>query len=238
MPLLFIILLVLCVCSFFTEGAEAGLTFLFKPDFSKLTFKTILDAIGQAFYSLSIGMGCICTYASYFSDDTKLVSTSVKVSVIDTVVAVMAGIIIFPAVFSTGIRPDAGASLVFIALPNVFQQAFGSLPLLSYIVSVLFYFLLVLATLTSVMSLQEVPTVYLTEDFKISRSKAATIVSTITIFVSIFCSLSMGPLKDFTLFGMNLFDFFDFTSGQICLPICGFLIALFVGWYILRRPFG
>lgn len=234
MPLLFIILVVLCVCSFFTEGTKDGLSFLFKPDFGKLTFKTVLDAMGQAFYSLSIGMGCVCTYASYFSNDTKLVNTAFKVSIIDTVVAIMAGIIIFPAVFSTGIRPDAGASLVFIALPNVFQQAFGSIPLLGYIVSVLFYFLLVLATLTSVMSLVEVPVAHLTEDFKLSRNKATTVVTIITIIVGSLCSLSMGPWKEMKLFGKNLFDLFDFTSGQILVPISGFLIAMFVGWFMKR----
>ncbi len=234
MPMLFVILVILCICSFFTEGAAEGLSFLFKPDFSKLSFNTVLSAIGQAFYSLSIGMGCVCTYASYFAEDTKLVNTAVKVSVIDTVVAVMAGIIIFPAVFSTGIRPDAGPSLVFIALPNVFQQAFGNIPFLSYIVSILFYFLLVLATLTSVMSLVEVPVAHLTEDFKLSRNKATTIVTFVTVIVGALCSLSMGPLKDFKLFGKNLFDFFDFTSGQIFVPISGFLIALFVGWFMKK----
>lgn len=235
MPLLFIILTLLVVCSFFTEGTKAGLTFLFKPDFSKLTFNTVLDAMGQAFYSLSIAMGCLTTYASYFSKNTKLVNTAFKVGAIDTLVAIMAGIIIFPAVFSTGIRPDAGASLVFIALPNVFQQAFGNVPVLGYIVSVLFYALLVLATLTSIISLHEVPTAYLSEDFHLSRKTAATIVTAVCISVGSLCSLSMGPLKDFTICGKNLFNLFDFISGQIMLPAGGFLIALFVGWFMRRR---
>lgn len=235
MPLLFVIMILLVVCSLFTDGTKAGLTFLFRPDFSKLTFNTVLDAMGQAFYSLSIAMGCLTTYASYFTKDTKLVNTAFKVSAIDTLVAVMAGIIIFPAVFSTGIQPDAGASLVFIALPNVFQQAFGSIPLLGYVVSILFYALLVLATLTSVISLHEVPTAYLSEDFHLSRKRAATIVTVVCIAVGSLCSLSMGPLKDFTIGGKNLFDLFDFASGQIMLPIGGFLIALFVGWFMRRR---
>lgn len=234
MPLLFVILLVLVVCSLFTSGAKAGLTFLFKPDFSKITFQTFLDALGQSFYSLSIGMGCICTYASYFSKDIKLVNTAFKIGAIDTMVAIMAGIIIFPAVFSAGIMPDAGPSLVFIALPNVFQQVFGSVPALSYVVSVLFYSLLVLATLTSVISLQEVVTAYLSEDLKMSRKKAATIVTCVCIFVGSICSLSMGPLKGIHLLGRNVFDFFDFFSGQIMLPVSGFFIALFTGWIMKR----
>ena len=234
MPLLFVILLVLVVCSLFTSGAKDGLTFLFKPDFSKITFQTFLDALGQSFYSLSIGMGCICTYASYFSKDIKLVNTAFKIGTIDTLVAIMAGIIIFPAVFSAGIMPDAGPSLVFIALPNVFQQVFGSIPALSYVVSVLFYSLLVLATLTSVISLQEVVTAYLSEDLKMSRKKAASIVTTVCIFVGSICSLSMGPLKDIRLLDRNIFDFFDFFSGQIMLPVSGFFIALFTGWIMKR----
>jgi NSS family neurotransmitter:Na+ symporter len=235
MPLLFIIMIILAVCSLFTSGAREGLTFLFKPDFSKITYKTILDALGQSFYSLSIAMGCITTYASYFTKDVKLVNTAFKVCGIDTLVAIMAGMMIFPAVFSTGIRPDAGASLVFIALPNVFQQAFGGIPALAYLVSSLFFFLLVLATLTSVISLHEVVTAYLSENFSMSRKKAASIVTVICIFVGSLCSLSMGPLDNIKILGRNLFDFFDFFSGQIMLPIGGLLIALFVGWFMRRR---
>jgi len=235
MPLLFIILAVLAVCSLFTAGAKEGLTFLFRPDLSKITFKTILAAMGQAFYSLSIAMGCLCTFASYFSKDANLVGTAVKVGIIDTIVAIMSGIIIFPAVFSTNLSVDAGPSLVFIALPNVFHQAFSSMPLLGYFVSVLFYFLLILATLTSVISLHEVPTAYLSEDFHMSRTRATTIVTGSVIVVGSICSLSMGPLKDLTLGGKNIFDLFDFVSGQIFLPIGGFLIALFVGWFLQRR---
>lgn len=234
MPLLFVILIVLVVCSVFTSGAKEGLTFLFKPDFSKVTFQTVLDALGQAFYSLSIGMGCICTYASYFSKDVRLVNTAFKIAAIDTIVAIMAGIIIFPAVFSAGIVPNAGPSLVFIALPNVFQQVFGVVPALSYVVSVLFYTLLVLATLTSVISLQEVVTAYLSENKNMSRKKAATLVTVSCILVGSLCSLSMGPLKDVRLWGRNIFDTFDFFSGQIMLPISGFFIALFVGWVMKR----
>ena len=234
MPMLFIILFALVVCSLFTDGAGRGLRFLFQPNFSKLTFYAVLAAMGQAFYSLSIAMGCLCTFASYFNKDAKLVSIAFKVGVIDTLVAIMAGIIIFPAVFSTNIPLDSGASLVFIALPNVFQQAFSSLPVLGYIVSILFYFLLVLATLTSVISLHEVPTAYLSETFHISRTRATTIVTVSVCLFGAICSLSMGPLKDLTLAGKNIFDLFDFVSGQILLPVSGFLIAIFVGWKLNR----
>ena len=235
MPILFIIMVLLMISSLLTAGASEGLRFLFYPDFSKITVSTVLGAMGQAFYSLSVAMGCICTYASYFSKDVKLVNTAFKVAGIDTMIAIMSGVIIFPAVFSVGITPDAGPSLVFIALPNVFQQAFGNIPAMGYLVSVLFYGLLVLATLTSVISLQEVVTAYLSEEFALSRTKAAGIVTVVCVFVGSLCALSMGPLKDFTIGGRNLFDFFDFFSGQIMLPIGGFLIALFVGWFMRRR---
>ncbi|MBR1594273.1 MAG: sodium-dependent transporter [Alloprevotella sp.] len=230
MPMLFILLIVLCVCSFFTKGAAEGLTFLFKPDFSKVTFGTILAALGQAFFSLSIGMGCLCTYASYFTRETNLLGTAFKVAGIDTLVAIMAGIIIFPAVFSAGIHPDAGASLVFIALPGVFQEAFGGLPWLAYAVSVMFYFLLILATLTSLVSLHEVPTAFLAEDFHMSRRRATSVVTVTVILVGTLCSLSMGPLSGYTLFDKNIFDCFDWVSSQVLLVVGGGMITFFVGW--------
>ena len=234
MPMLFVILAVLSVFSLFTDGAKEGLSFLFKADFGKITFSVILVAMGQAFYSLSLAMGCICTYASYFSKDTRLVNTAFKVGTIDTIVAVMSGIIIFPAVFSAHFAVDSGPSLVFIALPNVFQQAFSSIPIGGYIVSILFYFLLVLATLTSVISLHEVPTAYLSEKYHISRKRATSIVTITVIVIGSICALSTGPLKDITLGGKGIFDLFDYISGNILLPIGGVLISIFVGWFMDR----
>jgi len=235
MPLLFVILFVLAVGAFFTPGAAEGMAFLFKPDFSKVTFDTVLSAMGQAFFSLSIGMGCLCTYASYFSHDTNLVGTAFKVGGIDTLVAVLASMIIFPAVFAAGIRPEAGASLVFVALPHVFQDSFAAVPLVGYAVQLLFYFLLVLATLTSVISLQEVPTAWLMEDFKLSRRRAAGIVSGVCLAVGALCSLSMGPLAGVQVAGMGLFDLFDTVASKVLLPLSGFLVTFFVGWFLRRR---
>ena len=149
MPMLFILLLILAGCAVALPNAGAGLEFLLKPDFSKVNGSVLLGAIGQAFFSLSIGMGCLCTYASYFKADTNLPKTAFSVAIIDTSVAVLAGIIIFPAAFSVGIQPDMGPSLLFVTLPNVFQQAFGNLPWLAVILSVMFYILLALAALTS-----------------------------------------------------------------------------------------
>ena len=157
MPLLFIIILILVVCSVSLPGANKGIEFLLKPDFSKVNGNVFLSAMGQAFFSLSLGMGCLCTYASYFSKETNLTKTAFSVGIIDTLVAILAGFIIFPAAFSVGIQPDAGPSLIFITLPNVFQQAFSGIPILAYIFSVMFYVLLAVAALTSTISMQYCP---------------------------------------------------------------------------------
>ena len=235
MPLLFVLLLVLAVCSISLPGSGAGLEFLLKPDFSKVDGNVLLGAMGQAFFSLSLGMGCLCTYASYFRSDTNLPRTAFNVSIIDTLVAFLAGIIIFPAAFSVGIQPDAGPSLLFITLPNVFQQAFGSMPWLAITLSLMFYVLLALAALTSTISLHEVVTAYLHEEFNLTRKKAAWMVTTGCIVLGVFCSLSLGPGKEYTLFGLTLFDLFDFVTAKIMLPLGGRFIAIFTGWYLAKR---
>ena len=189
MPTLFIIILILVGCSVTLPGAGKGIEFLLKPDFSKVDGNVFLGAMGQAFFSLSLGMGCLCTYASYFSKNTNLTRTAFSVGIIDTFVAVLAGFIIFPAAFSVGIQPDAGPSLIFITLPNVFQQAFSGIPILAYIFSVMFYVLLALAALTSTISLHEVVTAYLHEEFNFTRGKAARLVTTGCILLGILCSL-------------------------------------------------
>lgn len=235
MPLLFILLLVLTGCSISLPNAGEGIRFLLQPDFSKVDSSVLLGAMGQAFFSLSLGMGCLCTYASYFRDDTKLPRTAVNVALIDTMVAILAGFIIFPAAFSVGISPDSGPSLLFITLPNVFQQAFGSLPLLATLLSFLFYLLLALAALTSTISLHEVATVYLCEEFHLARPKAARWITTVCAFIGICCSLSLGVGSNLTLFGLTLFDLFDFLTAKIMLPGGGLLIALFAGWYLDKK---
>lgn len=235
MPMLFILLLLLAACSISLPGAGAGVEFLLKPDFSKVDGDVLLGAMGQAFFSLSLGMGCLCTYASYFRDDTNLPRTAFNVAAIDTLVAILAGFIIFPAAFSVGIQPDAGSSLLFITLPNVFQQAFGSLPWLAVLLSLMFYVLLALAALTSTISLHEVVTAYLYEEFNFSRKKAARLVTSLCILLGVLCSLSLGVGKDYTLFGLTLFDLFDFVTAKIMLSAGAFLIAIFVGWYLDKK---
>ena len=235
MPTLFIIILILVGCSVTLPGAGKGIEFLLKPDFSKVDGNVFLGAIGQAFFSLSLGMGCLCTYASYFSKNTNLSRTAFSVGIIDTFVAVLAGFIIFPAAFSVGIQPDAGPSLIFITLPNVFQQAFSGIPILAYIFSVMFYVLLALAALTSTISLHEVVTAYLHEEFNFTRGKAARLVTTGCILLGILCSLSLGVTKEFTIFGLGMFDLFDFVTAKLMLPLGGLLISIFTGWYLDKK---
>lgn len=235
MPTLFIIILVLVGCSVTLPGASRGIEFLLKPDFSKVDGNVFLGAMGQAFFSLSLGMGCLCTYASYFSKDTNLTRTAFSVGIIDTFVAVLAGFIIFPAAFSVGIQPDAGPSLIFITLPNVFQQAFNGIPVLAYIFSVMFYVLLALAALTSTISLHEVVTAYLHEEFNFTRGKAARLVTAGCILLGVLCSLSLGVTKDFTIFGLGMFDLFDFVTAKLMLPLGGLLISIFTGWYLDKK---
>ena len=233
MPVLFILILVLAVCSMSLPDASKGLEFLLKPDFSKVNADVFLGAMGQAFFSLSLGMGCLSTYASYFGSDTQMGKTALSVGVIDTMVAILAGLIIFPAAFSVGIQPDAGPSLIFITLPNVFQQAFGGVPFLAMIFSLMFYVLLALAALTSTISLHEVVTAYLNEQFGMSRGRAAVWVTGFCVVTGVLSSLSLGVWDD-KFFGLSFFDLLDFVTAKLMLPLSGLLVSLFVGWYLKR----
>ena len=235
MPTLFILLLIIVVASCMLPDAEKGIEFLFKPDFKKINSEVFLAALGQSFYSMSIAMGCICTYASYFSKHTNLTNSAVQIGVIDFIVALLAGLVIFPAAFSVGVRPDSGPSLIFITLPNVFQQAFSFIPSLGYFISVLFYILLSMAALTSLMSLHEVSTAFLQEEIVITRKKAARIVTISTIIVGAMCSLSLGAWSKYQFFGKTVFDLFDFVTGQLFLPIVGFLTCIFIGWFVPHK---
>lgn len=232
MPALFILLLVIVVASCMLPNADRGIDFLFKPDFSKFDRGVFLSALGQSFYSLSIAMGCICTYASYYSRKTNLLGSALQISFIDTLVAILAGLMIFPAAFSVGINPGSGASLVFITLPNVFNQAFAGMPLLGWVVSLMFYLLLSLAALTSLISLHEVGTAFFYEELHISRRKGAAIVTAATMVVGVFCSLSLTNCDGLQIAGKPLFEVFDFVTGQIFLPVGGFLTCIFLGWFV------
>jgi len=235
MPTLFILLLIIVVASCLLPNASKGIAFLFKPDFSKVNQGVFLGALGQSFYSLSIAMGCICTYASYYTRQTNLLNTAAQISIIDTMVAILAGLMIFPAAFSVGINPDSGPSLIFITLPNVFNEVFGGMPFIGWIISLMFYLLLTLAALTSLMSLHEVSTAFFYEELHISRKRGATIVTVSTTVIGCFCSLSLGALSGLSIGGKSLFDIFDFVTGQVFLPIGGFLTCIFLGWFVPKQ---
>ena len=238
MPTLFVITIFLAVCSIMLPGASKGVELLLKPDWSKVDSTTILEAMGQAFYSLSLAMGCLCTYASYFEKNTPLAKSAVNVALIDTLIAIMAGFIIFPSIFNIGMDPNeagVGASLTFVSLPNVFQQALGDGSVLAVVFSAMFYFLLFVAALTSAISLHEVVTAYVTEEFNMSRKKGATLVTATILVLGTLCSLSFGPLSGVTLFDRNIFEIFDDFSGRILLPLGGMLISIFAGWVLDRR---
>lgn len=225
MPLLFVMVIIIAVRSVTLPGSGAGLDFLFKPDFSKVTASTVLDALGQAFFSLSVGFGIIFTYASYVNKNENLIKMSAQTATADTLFAIIAGIAIMPAVFAFGISPSQGPGLVFVTLPYVFAQ----LPLGS-VLAAIFFFVLFVAALTSAISLLEVAVAYVLEEFKIGRKAAVLIVTLIVLFLGTFCSLSQGLLGSVKIFGNNIFDLFDKTTANILIPLGALLIVLFAGW--------
>lgn len=236
MPLLLVIIVILVGCSLSMPGSAEGIRFLLQPDFSKVTPHVVLSAMGQAFFSLSVGIGCLATYASYFNKDMNLAGSAANVCAIDTMVAIVSGFIIFPAVFSVeGVQADAGAGLVFITLPHVFSSAFAQIPLVGYMFSSLFYLLLLLAALTSSISMHEICTAFVSEHYSLTRKKAATLVTLVYMVLGTACSLSFGPWKDYTLAGMTVFSWFDFITAMFIMPIGGIFISLFAGWYLDRK---
>jgi neurotransmitter:Na+ symporter, NSS family len=230
MPMLFIIIVLLCIRSLTLEGGSEGLAFLFKPDFSKVGGRTILYALGQAFFSLSLGMGALITYSSYFGKKENLAVTAVEVSVADSIIAILAGVMIFPAVFAFNIEPSSGPSLVFITLPGIFQQMPGG-----DFFGALFFILLAVAALTSTISLLEVVVAFFSEEMMISRRMATALATAAISVLGVFASLSFGPLRDFTLFGKSIFDLLDYTASNVLLPLGGLLIVLFVGWFAGKK---
>ena len=227
MPVLFLLLIVLVVRSISLEGAKAGVDFLFKPDFQEVKSTVFLDAMGQAFFSLSLGMGCMMTYASYFKDNTNLTATAVQVSVLDTLVALLAGMVIFPSAFALTTNPDTivselvagGPGLLFITVPGLFNQMEGSM-----IWSAMFFLLLAIAALTSTISLMEVVTIYIQEEHKVSRKKGL-------LFVVIGV-LALGALSALS---PQFFNILDMASAKIMLPVGGLFISLFAGWYLDKK---
>jgi NSS family neurotransmitter:Na+ symporter len=229
MPMLFILVLLLAIRSLTLDGAGEGVRFLLYPDFSKITGETMLAALGQAFFSLSLGMGCIITYGSYVNRKENLFKISFMSAFADTGFAILAGLAVMPAVFAFGISPGQGPSLVFITLPQIFaQMPFGG------IISIAFFFILLIAAITSAISLLEVVVAYFTEELKMTRKVAVVVTFIIIGLFGTFSSLSQGPLSDVKIFGKTFFDLFDYASSNVLLPVGGLLVVLFVGWRMKR----
>lgn len=227
MPLLAVILIFLVIVSLNLPDAQKGLEYMFKPDFSKVTPKMVLAALGQAFFTLSIGMGALLTYGSYIKEDKSLVKSVYTIILSDTAFAVLAGIMIFPAVFSFNMAPDSGAGLVFVTLPKIFSNIpYGN------IVSFAFFILLFSAALTSGISVVEGPCATLIERFKISRTKACALLFTIISLIAIPTTLSFGILSDIKIFDKTLFTFLDYTTSNIMLPLNTLFLCLISGWYL------
>ncbi len=225
MPTLLGLLVLLIFRSVTLPGSAEGLAFLFKPDFSKLTFEVILLAMGQAFYSLSLGMGVMITYGSYLDRNTDIFISAGWVAGLDASIAVMAGIAIFPALFSVGLAPSSGPGLTYIVLPAVF----GELPFGSFLAT-LFFLLLTIAAVTSAISLLEVLVSFATDEWHWNRKRSTIIMAIVAFLLGIPSAMSFGAWGDKKLFGLNFFDFADFLSANVLLPVGGIMIALFVGW--------
>ena len=229
MPLLFFIVVAIAIYSMTLPGASAGLDYLFNPDFSKITGKAIAAALGQAFFSLSLGFGTIMTYASYVSKKENIMFQSAATAVSDLMFAMIAGMAIMPAVFAFGLNPQSGPGLVFETLPFVF----GQMPA-GGVVAILFFLALLVAALTSSISMLEVAVAYLVEEKKFSRLWACVVLFAVCWVVGAICSLSFGPLSDIKIDGGNIFDFFDNLSSNILMTLGSLLTVLFVGWRLKK----
>lgn len=229
MPLLFIIVVAIAIYSLMLPGASAGVDYLFRPDFSKIDAKACASALGQAFFSLSLGFGTIMTYASYVSKGDNIMTQSAATAISDLMFALIAGVAIMPAVFAFGIDPQAGPGLVFETLPYIFgQMPAGGL------IAILFFAALLVAALTSSISMLEVAVAYLVEEKKFSRVWACITLFVICWIVGALCSLSFGPLSDIRINGDNLFDFFDSLSSNVLMTLGSLFTVLFVGWRLKR----
>ncbi len=229
MPILFLLILLLCVYAMQTGAFLEGLRYLFMPDFSKINPQVMLEALGQAFFTLSLGMGAIMAYGAYMPADQKIGRTAVSVAALDTGVALLAGIAIFPIVFANGLAPSEGPGLVFVTLPI----AFSSMPF-GILFGTLFFVLLSIAALSSSISLIEPGVAWLIESLKIKRKTATILLGFVAWFLGLFSALSFNLIAEFTIFGRNFFDATDFLTSQIMLPLGGIFIAIFVGWIMKK----
>jgi NSS family neurotransmitter:Na+ symporter len=230
MPLLGFLMIFMVIYSIVNGDFSRAMSFLFAPDFSNVTSDTLLQAMGQAFFSLSLGMGSIMAYGAYMPKDQKVVSTSFTVASLDTLIAILAGLAIFPIIFAFNLEPNSGPGLVFVSMLSAFNQMqFGQ------IIGPLFFILLSVAALSSSISLLEPGVAYLSEENILSRRRSAEIISFFVWILGIGSALSFNIWSDFSLIGdRNFLDSMDFIANQILLPLGGMLIAIFVGWFMKK----
>ena len=229
MPLLFVMLIIFCVRSLMLPGSMRGVEFLLVPDFSQLTGRGVVNAMGQAFMSLTLGISGLVTYASYFKDDAPLARDATTIAVLDTAVAILSGLVIFPAVFSFGVEPEAGPKLIFEVLPGIFQQMGGGV-----FWAIGFFLLVFFASLTSTISLSEIPITFFVEEYNVSRRKATLWCAALTVVISTLSALSFNVLDHVTLAGMNLFDIFNYAASNVFMLMGGLFTAVYVGWFMDR----
>ena len=226
MPMFALILVGLTIFSLTLPNAHLGLEYMFKPDFSKINGQMLLAALGQALFTLSIGMGALLTYGSYIKDNQSISKSAYTIIFSDTLFALMAGIMIFPALFSFGYAPDSGAGLVFVTLPHIFAQIpYGN------ILSAAFFILLLAAALTSGISIIEVPVASFVERLKFTRTKACVLLFFIISAISIPACLSFGILQKFSTCGKNIFDFLDYITSNAFMPFNALMVCLLAGWF-------
>ncbi|MCQ1528073.1 sodium-dependent transporter [Lutispora saccharofermentans] len=231
MPMLFGLLIIIIIKGLTLPGSSAGLSFLFVPDWSVVNGNTFLAALGQAFFSLSLGMGCMITYGSYLNKQEKLPQNALIVVTMDTCAAILAGLALFPALFAFGLEPTAGPGLVFVVAPQIFAGMGG----FGMIFSAFFFLALMIAALTSSVSLLEVVVAYLMDERKLSRKSAVYGTSVVMLILCVLSSLSLGVMSKATVLGVGAFDFFDILTDKIFLAIGGMLLAIFAGWFLKKE---
>jgi len=235
LPILFVLIIAIAVYSVSLPGADKGVKYLLKPDWSLITGRSVACAMGQSFFSMSLGVGTLLTYASYMKKEDNLVKSGIGTSFFDLLFAVIAGFAIMPAIFSAGIEPGAGPGLVFESLPFIFAKMGAAAPVISRVASILFFLTIIIAALTSSISLCEVGVAYLVEEKGMSRKKSVLAIFAATWALGALCSLSFGPMKDFLIAGMPLFSFCDALVSNFLMTFGALIYALFFGWKMSRE---
>lgn len=236
-PLLFVMIIVIMLYSFSLDGSGKGIRYLMTLDWSKLTPKTFTYAMGQSFYSMSLGMGTIITYGSYVRKEENILKDSLHVASFDMFFAMLAGFAIMPAVFAAGLEPGAGPGLIFQTIPFVFSEMALQIPILSGMTAIIFFFTIVMAALTSSVSLLEVGVAYIVENTSLTRRKATLLLYVILASVGTLCSLGFGPLKAVQFMGMGIFDIMDWFASNVLLIVASLLSVVFAGWVMKKEDY-